>query len=204
MLSATAALTLVACGSNEGSGGNGKTAEADLGSPALSTPSATPESDRPRIHLPADLSYTFEWPRTGDTDQDAVLADVEQSIKAVDLAIVNQDPLDKAYLRYHVGEAAAATQKFIQAYVDENARVTGAYRFYAAVVDVRGESHASFTYCEDQGKAYDMYLNPKKIDKTAVTKNSYVLYSTKLSKNADGVWVVEQMSSERGSESCQP
>ncbi|MFF9905544.1 hypothetical protein ACF1HU_19330 [Streptomyces olivaceus] len=207
-LTAATALTLSACGSDDDSSGdNDKIAGADTGS---SGPSASPttskpsEADRPEIVLPADLSYTFEWPKTGDEDKDAVLADGEQSIKAVDLAIVNQDPLDKAYLYYYEGEAAAGTQDFIQAYVKENARITGAYRFYDAVVNVRGENSASLVYCEDQGKAYDMYLEPKKINKTPVTKNSYVLYNTQLARNDKGVWVVQEMLSQRGSDKCQP
>ncbi|MFC8873565.1 hypothetical protein [Streptomyces ardesiacus] len=207
-LTAAAALTLSACGSDDSSGkGADEIAGADTGS---STPSASPtatdsaEPDRPKIDLPADLSYTFDWPKTGDKDKDAVLADGEQSIKAVDLAIVNQDPLDKAYLYYYEGEAAAGTQEFIQAYVKENARVTGAYRFYDAVVNIRGNNSASLVYCEDQGKAYDMYLKPKKINKTPVTKNSYVLYNTQLTKNDKGVWAVQKMLSQRGSDKCQP
>ena len=124
-LTATAALTLSACGSDDDSTGKGedKIAGADTGGP---TPSASPtatesaEPGRPEIELPDDLSYTFDWPKTGDKEKDAVLADGEQSIKAVDLAIVNQDPLDKAYLYYYEGEAAAGTQEFIQAYVKEN------------------------------------------------------------------------------------
>ncbi|CAL9578863.1 hypothetical protein [Streptomyces sp. enrichment culture] len=207
-LTAAAALTLSACGSDDDSSGdNDKIAGADTGS---SMPSASPttsepsQSDRPKIELPADLSYTFDWPKSGDKDKDAVLADGEQSIKAVDLAIVKQDPLDKAYRYYYEGEAAAGTQEFIQAYVKENARVTGAYRFYDAVVNIRGKNSASLVYCEDQGKAYDMYLEPKKINKTPVTKNSYVLYNTQLSKNDKGVWVVQEMLSQRGSDKCQP
>ncbi|MEU9633045.1 hypothetical protein ACGFZZ_03230 [Streptomyces tendae] len=208
-LTAAAALTLSACGSDDDSPAKGedKIAGADTGS---ATPSASPttsessEPGRPEIELPDDLSYTFDWPKTGDKEKDAVLADGEQSIKAVDLAIVNQDPLDKAYLYYYEGEAAAGTQEFIQAYVKENARVTGAYRFYDAVVNVRGADSASLVYCEDQGKAYDMYLKPKKVNKTPVTKNSYVLYNTQLSKNDKGVWVVQKMLSQRGSDKCQP
>ncbi|MFC8851805.1 hypothetical protein [Streptomyces sp. H23] len=207
-LTATAALTLSACGSDDSSDkGKDKIAGADTGS---STPSASPtasassEPGRPKIELPADLSYTFDWPKTGDKDKDAVLADSEQSIKAVDLAIVNQDPLDKAYLYYYEGEAAAGTQEFIEAYVKENARVTGSYRFYDAVVNIRSNDSASLVYCEDQGKAYDMYLSPKKVNKTPVTKNSYVLYNTQLTKNDKGVWVVQKMLSQRGSDKCQP
>ncbi|MFE9704445.1 hypothetical protein [Streptomyces sp. NPDC005930] len=207
-LTAAAALTLSACGGDDSSDkGEDKITETATGSSSSSaspTASASADPGRPEIELPSDLSYTFDWPRTRDKDKDAVLADGEQSIKAVDLAIVHQDPLDKAYLFYYEGEAAAGTEEFIEAYVKENARVTGAYRFYDAVVNIRSKSDASLVYCEDQGKAYVMYLKPKKVNKTPVTRNSYVLYSTQLRKNDKGVWVVQKMHSQRGSDRCQP
>ncbi|MEU4167486.1 hypothetical protein AB0F46_11430 [Streptomyces sp. NPDC026665] len=201
LLSTAALLLLTACGGGEGEQGISGVGGARSAGPGVS---ATPPAGRPRIELPSDLSYTFEWPRTGDEDKDAVLRDSEQSIKAVDLAIVNQDPLDKAYLFYYEGEAAAQTQKFIEAYADAKARTTGAYRYYAAAVSLNGAAGASLVYCEDQGNGFDMYLKPRKINRTAVTKNSYVLYNTRLRKNAKGVWVVEKLLSQRGSAQCRP
>ncbi|WP_405908313.1 hypothetical protein OG742_27215 [Streptomyces sp. NBC_00828] len=206
-LGAATALLLTGCGGGDGdSTGNDKIAGADTGSETSASPSASASTaaDRPKVELPSDLTYTFDWPKTGDENKDAVLSDSEQSIKAVDLAIANQDALDKAYLFYYEGEAAANTQTFIEAYVEAKARTTGAYRFYDSVVNVSDSDSASLVYCEDQGKAYDMYLETKKVDKTAVTKNSYVLYSTQLHKNADGVWVIEKLLSQRGSTKCQP
>ncbi|MZD52547.1 hypothetical protein GTX07_01585 [Streptomyces sp. SID5606] len=180
---------------------------ADTGS---SSPSASPTTsepstaDRPKIELPSDLSYKFDWPKTGDEDKDAVLADSEQSIKAVDLAIVNQNALDKAYLYYYEAEAAAGTQKFIQDYVDQKAGLTGSYRFYAPEVAVDDDGTASLSYCEDQGKAYVKFLKTNKIRKTEVTAESYVIYHTSLRKNADGVWQVTKVVSQSGSAKCQP
>ncbi|MFU0243079.1 hypothetical protein ACKI1J_46240 [Streptomyces scabiei] len=208
-LTATAALTLSACGSDDDSAAkdSDKIAGADTGSP---TPSASPtasessEPGRPKIELPDDLSYTFDWPKTGDKDKDAVLADSEQSIKAVDLAIVNQDALDKAYLYYYEGEAAVGTQKFIQNYVDQKAAITGSYRFYAPEVAVDKDGTASFTYCEDQGKAYVKYLKTNKVRKTEVTAKSYVIYHTSLKKNSAGVWEIQNIASQSGSAKCQP
>jgi hypothetical protein len=206
-LTAVAALSLSACGSDDSSKkkDNDKIAGADTGDEKSASPSASASAaaGRPKIELPSDLTYTFDWPKTGDKEKDAVLADSEQSIKAVDLAIVNQNALDKAYLYYYEGEAAAGTEQFIQAYVKAKARVTGAYRFYDPAVSVTGDT-ASLVYCEDQGKAYDLYLKTKKVDKTAVTKNSYVLYNTQLHKNDKGVWVIGKLLSQRGSEKCQP
>ncbi|MGQ4376386.1 hypothetical protein ACN6K9_006713 [Streptomyces sp. SAS_267] len=203
---ATAALLLLtACGGG-GTEPKGHDEIAGAGGARSASPGvrATPPTGRPEIELPSDLTYTFEWPKTGDEDKDAVLRDSEQSIRAVDLAIANQDALDKAYLFYYEGEAAAQTQKFVEAYVNAKARTTGTYRYYAPAVKVNGADSASLVYCEDQSKAYDMYLKPKRIDKTAVTKNSYVLYNTQLHKNGKGVWVIEKLLSQRGSTKCRP
>ncbi|MGW4818708.1 hypothetical protein ACWEP4_06950 [Streptomyces sp. NPDC004227] len=202
-----AALLLAGCGGGDGdSKANDKIAGADTGGETSASPSASASAavERPKIQLPSDLSYTFDWPRTGNQDKDAVLADSEQAIKSVDLAIVNQNPLDAAYRFYYEGEAAAQTQQFIEAYVKAEARATGSYRYYNPVVDVSGPGSASLLYCEDQGKAYDLYLKSKKVDKTPVTKNSYVLYSTRLHRNDKGVWTIEKLASQRGSAKCQP
>ncbi|GAB2995794.1 hypothetical protein GCM10023080_072590 [Streptomyces pseudoechinosporeus] len=209
-LTAAAALTLSACGGgdSDSSKDNDKIAGADTGSekPASPSPSksATESAERPKIELPSDLKYTFEWSKTGDKDKDAILSDAEQSIKAVDLAIANQDPLDKAYLFYYEGEAAFATEKFVQNYVDEKARTTGTYRYYEPVLNVADDGTASLSYCEDQGKAYAKYLKTNKVAKTKVTAKSYVIYHTSLKKNDKGVWVIQDIVSQRGSDKCQP
>lgn len=207
-LTAAAALTLSACGSDDSSKSkdNDKIAGADTGAEKSASPSASaPESaGRPKIELPSDLSYTFDWPKTGDEEKDAILSDSEQSIKAVDLAIVNQDALDKPYLYYYEGEAAATTQKFIQNYVDHKAAITGAYRFYAPQLAVDKDGTASLSYCEDQGKAYVKYLKTDEIKKTKVTAKSYVIYHTSLKKNDKGVWMIQKIVSQSGSPKCQP
>ncbi|MFK0155441.1 hypothetical protein ACIQVL_42790 [Streptomyces sp. NPDC090499] len=194
-------LLLAGCGGEE-SDGTGEGAGA--GASDSPGPTATAAADRPVIEMPSDLSYRFDWPRTGEADKDAVLADSERSIKAVDLAIVHQDAFDEAYRYYYEGEAAAGTQKFVQNYVDHKAGITGAYRFYDPEVAVAKDGTASLSYCEDQGKAYVEYLTTGKVRKTKVTAKSYVSYRTELSKNAKGVWVISRITSEIGSAACQP
>ncbi|MGA5109079.1 hypothetical protein [Streptomyces pseudogriseolus] len=201
-LAVTTALTLTACG-NEDTDAPAKGSDTTTGVEAT-TSSAPASSGRPEIELPGDISYTFDWPKTGDKEKDAVLADGEQSIKAVDQAIVKQDALDKAYLYYYEGEAAAETQKFVQDYVDHKAAITGSYRFYASEVNVRKDGTASLSYCEDQGKAFVKYLETNKIKKTEVTAKSYVMYHTSLKKNDKGVWVITKLVSEGGHDQCQP
>ncbi|CAL9446715.1 hypothetical protein [Streptomyces sp. enrichment culture] len=205
-LAVIAAVPLTGCG-GEGTDAPAKGSDkaAEVEEPTPPATSAAPASDgRPEIKLPDDLSYTFDWPKTGDKEKDAVLSDSEQSIKAVDLAIVNQNALDEAYLYYYEGEAAATTQKFVQNYVDHKASLTGSYRFYAPEVNVDQDGTASLSYCEDQGRAYVKYLETGKVEKTEVTAKSYVVYHTSLKKDeAKGVWVVQKIASQAGSVRCQ-
>lgn len=209
-LTAAAALSLSACGSDGSSNGKDtdKIAGADTGSEASTSPSPSTSdaltADRPKITLPSDVTYKFEWTKTGDADKDAVLNDAEQRIKAVELAIAEQDPLHAAYRFYSEGTAAAGSQTYIQEFVDHQARTTGLTRYYNETVTVKGDGTAALLYCEDQSKAYNKFLKTGKTDVTPVTKDSYVIYASTLRKNKNGVWVTETLDSQRGSEKCQP
>ncbi|WP_030789498.1 hypothetical protein [Streptomyces sp. NRRL S-920] len=205
-LAASAALLLTSCGSDEKpSGGGDRIAGAEQEGATKSAPpsKAAGDVERPEIKLPSDVSFTFSWPKTGDKTKDTVLADREQAIKAIDMAIAEKAPTHEALRFYYEGDAAANAQKYIQAYVKAEARTTGAYRYYDATVTGDGGT-AALTYCEDQSKAYDKYLKKDKVDKGPATKNSYVLYAAKLSRNDAGVWVTTELNATRGSDKCQP
>ncbi|MEU8954629.1 hypothetical protein AB0C93_10010 [Streptomyces sp. NPDC048518] len=205
-LTAAAALLLTSCGSDDDtSKDDDKIAGADQGDEKSSSPSKPAESaaDRPKIELPSDITFTFQWAKTGDKSKDAVLADREQAIKTIDMAIAEQKPTHKAVRFYYEGDAAANVQKYVQEYVKAKARTTGAYRYYAATVTVDG-GNAALTYCEDQSKVYDKYLEKNTVDKGPATKNSYVLYAAELTKNDAGVWVTTKVNATRGSDKCQP
>ncbi|MER7898714.1 hypothetical protein ABTX62_22045 [Streptomyces sp. NPDC096046] len=207
-LTAAAALTLSACGSDDSSKSkdNDKIAGADTGEKA--TPSSNPSEPgavrRPKIELPSDVTYEFEWKKTGDAQKDAVLNDAEQRIRAVDMAIAKQDSLDKAYRFYSEGAAAAESQKYIKEFVDHKARTTGLTRYYNESLTLKEDGTAALVYCEDQSKAFNKFLKTGKTDVTSVTKDSYVVYAGTLRKNDRGVWVTERLISQRGSAKCQP
>ncbi|MEH0418860.1 hypothetical protein [Streptomyces sp. B21-083] len=154
--------------------------------------------------LSAGSRYVFDWPKTGDADRDAVLRDSKQFIKAVDMAIAKQDPLNEAYLVYSEGEAAAGSEKFIREFVDYRDRITGTKRYFAAKVNVTSGRTAGLVYCEDQSKAYNMDLKTGKTNVTVASKDSYVLYSSRLRVKGSGIWVTETLTSQRGSSVCQP
>ncbi|MEU4795812.1 hypothetical protein [Streptomyces sp. NPDC023327] len=208
-LTATAALLLTSCGGDEKpSGDDDRIAGAEQGGEKKSAPPSEPAdaaAKRPEIELPADLTYEFEWARTGDKNKDAVLADTEQYVKAVDMAIAEQDPLHRAYRFYSEGDAAAGSQKFVEEYVEYKDRITGVKRFYNARVDVTGSRTAGLVYCEDQRKAHNKSLKTgKTAEAAAPSRDDFVLYSSRLHRNDQGVWITETTTSDRGNATCQP
>ncbi|MER7740172.1 hypothetical protein ABTX34_17945 [Streptomyces sp. NPDC096538] len=201
LLTLSTALTLTACGSDDTDAPAKGSGEA---SKVQTSPSASATSSRPVVELPSDVTYVFDWGSTGDPVKDAVLKDAEQRIKAVDMAIAEQDPLHEAYRFYFEGTAAAGSQRYIQEFVDHKARTTGVTRYYDASVTVHEDGTAALVYCEDQSKAFNKFLETGKTDVTPVTKNSYVVYASTLRKNTTGVWVTERLTSQRGSSKCRP
>ncbi|MBT2398708.1 hypothetical protein [Streptomyces sp. ISL-100] len=206
-LTAATALLLTACGNGDDDKpkANDEIAGVDQHEKKSASPSSTPSDTvgRPKIELPADIKYVFDWSKTGDKDKDAVLHDGEQFIKATDMAVAEQNPRHEAYPFYSEGKMAATTQTYVQAYVDKKIRTTGTYRFYDEVVTLNKNGTASLVYCEDQGKAFAKSIKTGKIDKTPVTDKSYVLYNTALRKNEKGVWVTTEMFMQRGNAKCQ-
>ncbi|WP_225797244.1 hypothetical protein [Streptomyces aculeolatus] len=207
-MAAAAALTLLltACGSDEDDGTpqDDKIQGADKAKKSPSPSASEAGEGRPEIKLPDDVTYEFAWSETGDPDKDAVLRDGEQLIKAIDVAIADQDPTHDALLFYTEGEAAAEAERFVRLFVDDKSRTTGTYRFYDEQVEINDDGTATLIYCEDQGKAYNKSLKTGKVDVTPVTEDSYLVYNTKLRENDSGVWITEQVVSDRGAAQCQP
>ncbi|WP_151476638.1 hypothetical protein [Streptomyces albicerus] len=205
-LTAAAALSLSACGSDDSSKDKDKIAGADTGGETAASPSASASSaaGRPKIELPSDLTLTFEDTDTGDAVKDAVLADSAERMRAVDAAITGTDPKGEALAFYNTGKAREAALTWVGQFKDAGATLTGEARYYDRNVTLQGKTSAVVTFCADESKGFSRDKKTNKIAKTPVTKNSYVLYNTKLDKNADGVWQTSQILSTRGAAQCQP
>ncbi|MFJ8791103.1 hypothetical protein [Streptomyces sp. NPDC102462] len=200
-----AAALLTACGGNDNSKDNDKIAGADDGNtPASASPSASDSAERPEITLPNDLKDTFESWKTGDATEDAVLADVAQRIDATNYAITQGDVDLPALSFYYSGTALAEAKDWVQSITKDGYSITGTNRYYNAKIEVFDSASAGVVYCEDQGKAFAKDRKTNKVHKTEVTNNSYVLYSTRVEKNEQGVWQTTKLTSQRGHKSCTP
>ncbi|MGW4908158.1 hypothetical protein [Streptomyces sp. NPDC004270] len=205
----TAALLLAGCGGGDGdkSDSNGKIAGADTGASASASPSASASASsdgRPKITLPSDVKLTFEGGQTGDAVKDAVLADNAEMMRAVDAAIAGTDPKGEGVGYYTTGKALEASLSWVGQWKKANVTITGDIRYYDREVTLKSKAAAILTFCGDESKGFSKNKKTNKINKTPVTKNSYVTYNTRLDKNSDGVWQTSQIISTRGAARCQP
>ncbi|GGN38630.1 hypothetical protein [Streptomyces fuscichromogenes] len=206
---ATAALLLAGCGGG-GSGSsksNDKIAGADTGASTSASPSASPTASSgsgPKITLPSDVKLTFEGGHTGDAAKDAVLADNAEMMRAVDASIAGTDPKGEGIAYYTTGKALEASLTWVAQWKKANVTITGDIRYYDREVTLKSKAAAILTFCGDESKGFSKDKKTNKINKTPVTKNSYVTYNTRLDKNSDGVWQTSQIISTRGAARCQP
>ncbi|MDN3287986.1 hypothetical protein QWL27_19705 [Streptomyces thermocarboxydus] len=202
-IAVTTALTLTACGSEEPDTA-AKDSDKAKGTKASASSSPSTSAGRPKIELPADLKLTFEGGETGDPVKDAILTDNAERMRAVDAAITGTDLEGKALAFYNTGKALKAAQDWVAQFEEAGATITGEARYYEREVTLKGEDSAALTFCADESKGFSKDKKTNEIHKTPVTKNSYVLYNTRLDKNADGVWQTSQIISNRGAAQCQP
>ncbi|MGW5507441.1 hypothetical protein ACWEV9_06705 [Streptomyces albogriseolus] len=209
-LTATAALTLSACGSDDDTPAKDKDTIAGADTDDKKSPSPTPsESDpasggRPKITFPADAKNVFEYEKTGDAAKDAALLDSTLSINSVDEAIFKGSTDTEALGFYNAERALSASITFVNGYLKKNHTWVGETRYFDYEVKLSGANAAYVTYCSDESKSFLKNRKTGKVDNTPTTADSYVLYHTKLAKNADGVWQTTDIASDRGSKTCQP
>ncbi|MFJ4920141.1 hypothetical protein [Streptomyces sp. NPDC088725] len=207
-LSATAVLLLSACGSSdEPAHDSGKIAGADRdagetpASPSASTsPSAA--TNRPAMALPSDIKENFDGWETGDSTKDAILADAGRAQSAVTYAVTQGSVESSALSFYQSKDALVGSMDYVKSFVDQGATYSGTIRYYAPKITVFDEKSAGVVYCSDESKAFSKNRKTEKVTKTPVTANSYLLYSTRLEKNAQGIWQTTDLTSERGNETC--
>ncbi|MFG2953585.1 hypothetical protein ACGF5O_07640 [Streptomyces sp. NPDC048291] len=173
-------------------------------SPSPSASASASSDGRPKITLPSDVTLTFEGGKTGDAVKDAVLADGAEMTRAVDAAIAGTDPKGEAMGYYTTGKALEASVSWVAEFKKADVTITGVVRYYDRKVTLESKTSAVLTYCGDESKGFSKDKKTNKVNRTPVTKDSYVTYNTRLDKNSDGVWQTSQIISSRGAAQCRP
>ncbi len=200
-----AAVLLTGCGGSSGSSGAIKGAESGAGSPAPSASgSAGPAVERPSVAFPAGAKNVFEGAHTGDPKKDAVLADSADGIDSVDQAILTGRARTAALTFYETGQALASAGSYIHGYLSRHQTWVGTTRYFDRQVTFAGGDSASVVYCSDESRSFLKDRESGKVDDTPTSAQSYVLYNTRLTKDAEGVWQTVDVISQRGAKQCQP
>ncbi|MFE0130540.1 hypothetical protein ACFWY6_02920 [Streptomyces sp. NPDC059037] len=206
---ATATLLLTACGGgSDESSDKDKIAGADSGSGKKSASPDTSASDdkieRPKVELPKDVKNVFDGGSTGDATKDAVLADNERGINAESAAIVSGDRDSTALSFYNKGEALLSEAKYVQSFLDAGISYKGTIRYFDRRVTLVDNKTAALVYCADESGASNTDRKTGKVKASGQTepKDNYVLYNTRLTLNAKGVWQSTKGFGKRGAASC--
>ncbi|RZU16937.1 hypothetical protein [Streptomyces sp. BK239] len=152
--------------------------------------------------LPNDVTEAFESWKVGDATKDAILMDAGRAQTAVTYSVTKGDPESAALKFYQTGAALAGSQDWVKEIVDAGFTYHGAVRYYAPNIAVFDAKSAGVSYCADESKAFNKNRKTNKVDEVAATNDSYVLYSTRLEKNSNGVWQTTKLESERGNQKC--
>ncbi|GAA4074773.1 hypothetical protein [Streptomyces hundungensis] len=206
-LAATAALWLTACSSNNDKPqGTGKIAGAEEGSkrPTSVSPPAGPDAKRPDTTLPKDVKDLFEGWQTGDATKDAVLADAARAQTATNYAIIKSNPDEPAMSFYRQQDALVSGQVWVKSFADAGMIYTGTLRYFSPEIKLFDQHSAGLSFCLDSSKAFNKNIKTGKLDTSPPTKDSYILYSTRLERNERGVWQTTKLQSEMGNKKCTP
>jgi hypothetical protein len=210
LTSATAGLSAVLLLAGCGGGSTSSSGSTDAKAPASASVSASTSASvsaaegRPKITLPADDILTFTPEHDSDPVKDAILKDNAEFVRALDAAVVAQNPRLPALENYTEGEGAVAAQDWVQSFKKAGWTVTGTVRYTDRQVSVESKDKASLTYCGDESKGYTKVIKTGVVEHTKVTKNSYVAYGAQVQKNGKGVWELVKIASTRGADKCQP
>ncbi|MFK0155454.1 hypothetical protein ACIQVK_25685 [Streptomyces sp. NPDC090493] len=204
----SAALLLAGCGGGSTSD-DGKSTDAKAVVPASASASvgasaSAAAAGRPKITLPGDDVLTFTPQQDSDPVKDAILKDNAEFVRALDAAIVAQNPRLPALEYYTEGEGAVAAQDWVQSFKKAGWTVTGTVRYTHRQVSVESGDKASLTYCGDESKGYTKVIRTGVVEHTKVTRNSYVAYGAQVQRNDKGVWELVKIASTRGADKCQP
>jgi hypothetical protein len=201
---ASTALLLTACGgSDDSSSDDIKGADTGTSSPSPSaSASASSASDvkRPEITLPSDFKLTFEGWTSGDADEQVVLDDAKEELRAGYAAIIANEPDGgDALAFYDTTNGLSQSKKWIKSYTDKNVTVIGELpAFDPKVTVVSGGETAALSYCTDESKAYTKNRETGKEVGNPAGTDPEVAYSVTLRKSAQGVWQNDSVAAKRG------
>jgi hypothetical protein len=207
-LALAGALALTACGGSNGSASDKITGSPSATSATSSTsPSATATTaaaaGAPTITLPADVHVEITDPGAGkDAATTAAVAGLKYAILALRDGYAQGSGEVPSMLHAYGTQAGLYWSKLIKEFSDQGKTTTGTYGYYDLNVTLTNATSGSATYCEDQRLAYAKVRKTGEVLRTSPSNDDFFLNTVQLSKDAQGVWKVNNVVWEKGNASC--
>ena len=208
-LAVTGALLLGACGGGDDGGGTSdeiKGAGKGDKSPSVSASQGAGAGagdgiKRPEVKLAKDAKNVFEDSETGDPKKDAVLADNQRRLNAIDQIITRQKGVGGLAF-YAKGQALLNANEYVKGWVKADRGWAGKTRFYDQTVELNGKNEATVAFCRDQSGGRTKMLKSGKLIKNTGGKKNFVYTTMQVERNKKGVWQAVSGDAESGAERC--
>ncbi|MFI9603114.1 hypothetical protein ACIHCX_25260 [Streptomyces sp. NPDC052043] len=198
-LTTIATVLLTACGG----GGDPKSDDIKGADTATATPTVSASSgadaQRPEVTIPSSFRLTFENWTSGSPDEQAVLNDGKEQLRAGYAAIIANDPDSKALAFYDTRAGLTQDREWIKSYTGKNVTVIGALPVFDPKVSLFAENtKAQLAYCTDETNARTKNRETGKVVGNPAGIDPKVAYTVTMQKNAQGVWQTVSTTSKRG------
>ncbi|MEV6792754.1 hypothetical protein AB0M87_12265 [Streptomyces sp. NPDC051320] len=201
-LALSAGLLLTACGGGSDDSSSDKIKGADDAPSKTPTASASTSSDaaRPKIEIPKSFQLNFQGWTSDDSDEQAVLDDGKEQVRAGYAAITANDPHASYLVFYDTDAGLSQDRKWIKTYTDKDLTVIGKAPVFDAKATLLGsnKSRATLSYCMDESKAYSKNRKTGKTEGNPAGTDPEVFYTATLQKSDKGVWQTVSVDSKRG------
>ncbi|MEV0689540.1 hypothetical protein [Streptomyces sp. NPDC050388] len=202
-LTTAATLLLTACGGESDSPSDdikgADTASSSSPSPSASAPSGPSGTERPEITLPSSFRLTFEDWTSSDPDEQAVLDDGREQLRAGYAAIIANDPDSEALAFYDTKAGLSQDREWVKSYTDKNVTVVGALPVFDPKAALFAKkTKAQLRYCTNESKARTKNRETGKEVGNPAGTDPEVAYTVTMQKNDQGVWQTVSTTSKRG------
>ncbi|MGX5213354.1 hypothetical protein ACWKT3_32475 [Streptomyces violaceus] len=201
MFATTAALLLTACGDGDDKP-SGDIEGADTGaSPSASASASTPSGvKRPEVTLPSSFRLTFKNWTSSDPDEQAVLNDGKEQLRAGYAAIIENKPDGGNALAFYDTEAGLSQDReWLKSYTDKNVTVIGELPVFDPQATLFAKkTKAQLRYCTDESKAQTKHRKTGEVVGTPPGTDPQVSYVVTMQKSEQGVWQTVSTNSKRG------
>jgi hypothetical protein len=200
-LTAMAALLLTACGGSDDKPSDDIKGADSGSSPSTSTSASTPSGpERPDITIPSSFRLTFENWTSSDPDEQAVLNDGKEQLRAGYAAIIENKPDGGDALAFYDTEAGLSQDReWIKSYTGKNVTVIGELPVFDPQATLFAKkTKAQLRYCTDESKAQTKNRKTGEVVGNPAGTDPQVAYVVTMQKNEQGVWQTVSTNSKRG------